>query len=351
MDKVCKICGKTFVYQKGITGRKCCSKECEDKLKRAHDCHMAYDLSDGLYHGTCKHCGSSFVSSRKRMYCTQECAEQHNRERASAARMKPKGLCKTCGKPITKKRWIYCSDECNPKFNKEQQVILTDEIVRERISERYDHITYVSGHESGGMIVVQCNVCGHEFAIGERASRVTRLVRCRKCYERELRAKEKERKKLQAVREVINVLKRRIALLNDIESRRRTCKVCGKEFIMYRGQTGTLVCSEECAAQNKKEYKRDRRHKRRAKYKDSSDIITLRELYDRDNGTCYICGAQCDYGDMRIVNGTYTAGRSYPSIDHVYPLSKGGSHTWDNVRLACCLCNSLKSDRTEEQEG
>jgi 5-methylcytosine-specific restriction endonuclease McrA len=36
----------------------------------------------------------------------------------------------------------------------------------------------------------------------------------------------------------------------------------------------------------------------------------------------------------------------YGSIDHVLPVSKGGTHTWNNVRLAHRGCNMAKRDRT-----
>ena len=31
--------------------------------------------------------------------------------------------------------------------------------------------------------------------------------------------------------------------------------------------------------------------------------------------------------------------------DHVVPLSKGGTHTWDNIAPACRFCNTSKKDR------
>ena len=40
-------------------------------------------------------------------------------------------------------------------------------------------------------------------------------------------------------------------------------------------------------------------------------------------------------------------GRHYPTLDHIIPLSKGGSHTWDNVQLAHMGCNAGKCDKEE----
>lgn len=33
------------------------------------------------------------------------------------------------------------------------------------------------------------------------------------------------------------------------------------------------------------------------------------------------------------------------TIDHIIPLSKGGTHTYNNVQLAHYICNSKKSDK------
>lgn len=42
-------------------------------------------------------------------------------------------------------------------------------------------------------------------------------------------------------------------------------------------------------------------------------------------------------------------GKPGTHIDHVVPLSVGGSHTWSNVVLACETCNLMKQDKTPEQ--
>lgn len=73
--------------------------------------------------------------------------------------------------------------------------------------------------------------------------------------------------------------------------------------------------------------------------------VTLDALIKRDGGICYLCGKKVTKrrkfkrgekrGDMRM----------YPSVDHVIPVSRGGSHTWNNVKLAHRSCNSKKGGR------
>ena len=84
-------------------------------------------------------------------------------------------------------------------------------------------------------------------------------------------------------------------------------------------------------------------YKRASRYgcKDFDETITLRALITRDNGVCQICGKPTD--DCDITNGHI--GRMYPTLDHIIPLSKGGTHTWDNVQLAHMHCNAGKCNR------
>jgi 5-methylcytosine-specific restriction endonuclease McrA len=49
-------------------------------------------------------------------------------------------------------------------------------------------------------------------------------------------------------------------------------------------------------------------------------------------------------------NTTYKEYENLPmnqraTIDHIIPLSKGGAHTFDNVRIACWRCNLVKGNR------
>lgn len=61
--------------------------------------------------------------------------------------------------------------------------------------------------------------------------------------------------------------------------------------------------------------------------------MSRRAIFARDDHRCQYCGGHAD------------------SIDHVFPRSRGGLHTWDNVAAACKPCNLTKRDRTPEEAG
>lgn len=123
-------------------------------------------------------------------------------------------------------------------------------------------------------------------------------------------------------------------------ARECVCPRCGKRFTtMVKNQQ---FCSSAC--RNAASLQR-RDDEKRANTDGPIEEIPLREIYDRDRGRCYICGGRTDWGDYRIVNGFKVCGPRYPSRDHVIALHNGGTHTRDNIRLACWECNSLKSDK------
>lgn len=71
------------------------------------------------------------------------------------------------------------------------------------------------------------------------------------------------------------------------------------------------------------------------------DSITLKKVCEKYHGVCQICGRKVNWNDIK--NGHVR--RDYPSVDHIVPLSKGGTHTWDNVQLAHMACNAGKCDK------
>ena len=63
--------------------------------------------------------------------------------------------------------------------------------------------------------------------------------------------------------------------------------------------------------------------------------VYLDEIYLRDNKICSLCSLPVERVDA--------------SIDHVIPLSKGGLHSPDNVKLAHRKCNSKKGNLLTEE--
>ncbi len=134
------------------------------------------------------------------------------------------------------------------------------------------------------------------------------------------------------------------------------CKACGVLFVPSvrgtrdRNTNAPVYCSKKCARAVSRK-KADA--KRREIIESSHDEISLTELYRRDAGICYLCGGKCDYRDRIIAKDgkTVICGNLYPSIDHVVPLSRGGTHTWGNVALAHRMCNSVKSIKEQPERG
>ena len=94
------------------------------------------------------------------------------------------------------------------------------------------------------------------------------------------------------------------------------------------------------------EYKRAMRELRSERIKaGKQDNIDLDTLIERDGGICYLCGKKVDKR-RKFKNGEGIGDmRRYPSVDHVVPISRGGTHTWGNVKLACRSCNSKKGGK------
>src|SRR5690606_19505718 len=58
--------------------------------------------------------------------------------------------------------------------------------------------------------------------------------------------------------------------------------------------------------------------------------VRLDDLVERDGTACYLCGVDLDRSEMQM--------------DHVIPLSRGGSHIPENMRIACRTCNYRKGN-------
>lgn len=73
------------------------------------------------------------------------------------------------------------------------------------------------------------------------------------------------------------------------------------------------------------------RHRAKTLGVECDDSITLAKVYKIAAGMCALC--------------TKWVQPRHASMDHIFPLGKGGTHTWDNVQLSHLKCNLRKGDR------
>lgn len=118
-----------------------------------------------------------------------------------------------------------------------------------------------------------------------------------------------------------------------------TCARCGNQFTARK--VNQIYCSRTCRNAVHFQHRRDLK---RISLDENADVITLRKVWERDKGRCYICGCKTDWNDYHMVNGWRVTGPRYPTRDHVIAINNGGTHTWNNVRLACFECNTRKAD-------
>lgn len=127
-------------------------------------------------------------------------------------------------------------------------------------------------------------------------------------------------------------------------TRYKNCTTCNKIF-----HGATLECGA-CRRYKESDYAKAQRRKqdlarlarvsanRKEAQGDPSRIVSWRNVAERDGLACWLCGELTD----PTVNSEE---RRYPTVDHIHPISKGGPHTMENVKLAHRLCNLKRGGR------
>ena len=242
----------------------------------------------------------------------------------------------------------------------------------QRIGQYIDSLgfQYLGGYTNKkGYVNIKCKTCNTKYKRTYEHIRTGNVI-CLECQKRQTQERQAKEKEIARQNAEMRKLERDwMRLLNHKEdhfkklhqeflNRTGICEICGKEYsvrdyvesanLKYAIDNG--VCSAECRKEKKRilkrRFKTSNHIHRSKKYGVAYESgITLRKLIARDGLTCAICGGECDLNDH---SWSDYAGAMYPSIDHIIPLSKGGTHTWDNVQVTHMICNSLKSDSIEK---
>lgn len=212
-----------------------------------------------------------------------------------------------------------------------------DSRVREVLGGRFELISRVITENGETKLLIKCTSCGEEKEISSISlrGRHSKKVSCKNCSHIEtVKRNELEKHRREE--------KRRLIKLEQLRSREQIsfplCE-CGELLPI-----GRKTC-DRCQRHKRRLQERRKEHRRRNRTKEFDETITLEKLYKRDNGVCYLCNKECDWTDFQKVNGAFVVGGSYPTVEHIVPLCKGGLHKWDNVKLACHACNSRKGTK------
>lgn len=261
----------------------------------------------------CEVCGKEFKAKRRTAKtCCRKCSDKLYEQNRT---VKHKYTCEHCGKEFehtNRKTVKFCSEKCLAEYNKQELFIREQERLRLRT------------------IYNKCSYCGATFATTKSNVKYC-SDDCRILHGKTLA---KERYVITSAERLKN---------NPINKINKRCKECGKHFSTT--YSNKIFCSNKCKRKNNY---RINEINRRNKIIENGSVdwsISVERLYRRDKGTCYLCNGQCDMNDYYVNdNDIVICGNDYPSIDHVIPISKGGTHSWDNVRLAHRHCNAIKRD-------
>lgn len=107
------------------------------------------------------------------------------------------------------------------------------------------------------------------------------------------------------------------------------------------GMTGDPSYWDDCVTSPSKEFKlpavlRLKYYVNKRNYK-RPPRFQKKVLFNRDSWKCQYCGIELSYPAL--------------TVDHVFPVSRGGMTTWRNCVTACRNCNNSKGDKTPEEAG
>ena len=237
-----------------------------------------------VYSIVCKACGESYNSERYNVkFCSQLCRNAFNRKNRG-----DDYTCRNCGKAFKSyKKSLHCSYDCRIKTREKENI--------EKLAKRTNSLNKW-----------ECLTCNSIIL--------------------------SNRKKLYCD----NACRHKHNYVSAVRTHNIKCQECGKHKEVSSRRK--KYCSDECV---KKFSNRQKETKRRKAIRKNGKVdwdISIERLIKRDGIKCYLCGDD-------VIKHNNTNHELYPSIEHVMPVAKGGTHTWDNVRLAHRKCNWEKSDK------
>lgn len=239
--------------------------------------------------------------------------------------------CTICGKEFKtdRKKTKTCSKSCASTLRYKRNAVQREQAFSNKVSLLHPDVEYISGfktsnNHSNYRVLLMCKQTGIKFYAYVSAIRKKKW-HCSVCSH-------------SASMCVINSDRGKYdCLMNEhfTVDIYMPCRWCGNVFLTHSMRR--CYCSNECrkAKENHDKSARKNRRYERAKSNGKYEVISLQRLYIRDKGKCYLCGKHL------TLTEDYNR-EDAPTIEHVIPICKGGTNTWENVKLACRNCNVEK---------
>lgn len=114
----------------------------------------------------------------------------------------------------------------------------------------------------------------------------------------------------------------------------KACIDC--DTIFLTGHNKTIRCNY-CQSKVKNDYTTMKRIKNRMNGSNADiEFISRIKVFTNANWECKICGCKTQKDNLYADDAA--------ELDHITPISKGGSHTYNNVQLLCRKCNWTKAE-------
>lgn len=296
---------------------------------------------------TCPHCEAGFTPSRgTQKYCTPICQRRAEKARANARKREslPPKQCKNCGTILSARNREYCgTPECvrtSPltcaKCQKDKQ---PEDFSRDKGRSNGYHqyckpcareLSAIRYRKRNGLPedykaptewsikdkAATCEHCGHAFKWKTHKAKYC----SQRCSGKAIGYQHQPGTKPKPA----------------IQVQIKQCANCKKLFITHSAKL--LNCSSECI----NEWQKQQVRKRRARmYSAKYVVFSYREVFERDEWECGICSEPID-PELEYPDGGSV------SLDHVIPISRGGTHTPGNAQAAHLRCNLSKGNRMEK---
>ncbi len=162
--------------------------------------------------------------------------------------------------------------------------------------------------QGGGIVSKDCEHCGETYS-GIARSMARRKFCSRQCNN-----------------DAVHLREREARLANNLKANKR-CLHCGS-VVPATMRSDAAYCSRRCTHAAHGATKKARM---KIMVDDAVKRIPRAYIIERDNSRCHMCRKKCKPSEIHL--------------DHVIPLSKGGTHTLENLRVSCAPCNLSKGDR------